>query len=241
MTGAVAVGVSGDAVVAACFAALSCVLVAPANAYRKALLAGVPTAVTVLVGLPLDLDPAATLVWMTLGGLWGVLLMSRLRVAKSDTGVPAVTAWLHAVVMAAAVALIVYVVTRYDVPHGYWVAMTMTIVLRPIGTETRALSAQRIAGTVLGVIVALLAAALLPGWALALTVVGLLIAVTGYAMLHKYGQQVTMLTPLVIIVASGGVGEAALTLAVERVAATLLGVLIAAGLAVGLRWLDERA
>lgn len=43
--------------------------------------------------------------------------------------------------------------------------MTMTIVLRPYGAETRAVARQRVVGSLVGALIALGLALVLPGWA----------------------------------------------------------------------------
>ncbi|MEZ5088346.1 MAG: hypothetical protein R2719_00765 [Micropruina sp.] len=52
LTGAVAVGLRGQPFTAACFVALCCLMVAPAELRQQGLLAGVPTAAALLVSVP---------------------------------------------------------------------------------------------------------------------------------------------------------------------------------------------
>ena len=61
--------------------------------------------------------------------------------------------------MAVAVGAVVYLVGAWDIPHGYWMALTLTVVLRPFDDQTRRKSLQRVVGTIGGVVLSLLLAA----------------------------------------------------------------------------------
>lgn len=229
LTGAVAVGLRGQPFTAACFVALCCLMVAPAELRQQGLLAGVPTAAALLVSVPGDYDQAATAGWMVLGSL---LLVAVAVVAKfprpAATGTPPEQAWRHAAAMAAAVGLVVYLVELYQVPHGYWVAVTITVVLRPLPDETRTRARQRILGTIAGVLLALVLAWLLPAWGVAIALVACLLFMISYALLDDYARQVVFLTPAVVLLApAGGTG----LIAAERALATLAGTLLAGVLA----------
>jgi hypothetical protein len=240
MTGVVASGISGEALPAACFVALACLLVAPANIVRNGLLAGIPTIAAVYTTLPAGPDPLEVGAWMLAAGAFIVLVASLtgLRKPAEPAGVLPWTAWAHAVAMAATVGVVVLVLGLVDVPHGYWIAMTMTVVLRPYGSETRTVARQRVGGTTLGAVLALALALLLPAWAGILVGAGLLVLVVANALLGRYAQQVTFLTPLIVLLGSAGTQDA-LDVAVERVAATVLGAALAGAIALALWRVDQ--
>lgn len=54
-----------------------------------------------------------------------------------------------------------YVVPTFDLPHGYWMPMTLALVLSSVAGVTRAKAAQRIVGTIGGGVLAGLLALLL--------------------------------------------------------------------------------
>jgi uncharacterized membrane protein YccC len=54
----------------------------------------------------------------------------------------------------------------------------------------------------------------------------------------RYAQQVMFLTPFIVLIGSGS-GEEAFGIGVQRVAATLLGALLAAGIALALWRVDQ--
>lgn len=233
LAGGVAVGLRGDAFAAACFVALCCVMIAPAEMRQESLLAGLPTAAAVLVAVPGAFTPAATAFWMVVGGLMAVAIAVLAKFPKAAVpGTPADRAWRHATVMAASVGLVVYLVQLYEVPHGYWVAVTLTVVLRPLHDLTRTKARQRIIGTVAGVVLALL----LPAWGVVLALAVCLALMTSYALLGDYLKQVVFLTPAVVLLApAGGVG----LYAAERAVATLVGTLLAGALALLLERADS--
>ena len=241
MTATVAAALPGQPFVAACFVALACLLVAPATMLDAGVVAGLPTVAAVYLTLPVEQDPAQVAMWVLAGGALGVLVLARVGRPAALRGLPARTAYVHAGTMAVAVGLTVLVVLHWEVPHGYWIAMTLTMVLRPFGAETRRLARQRVAGTLAGALVALALAALLPPWA-ALAAAGLLLVLmVGYAVLDRYGPTVACSTPFIVLLGAGGGGVAALGLAVERVGATVVGAVVAAGIALALARGEEGA
>ncbi|MCW5951687.1 MAG: FUSC family protein [Propionibacteriaceae bacterium] len=229
LAGAVGTGLRGQPFAAACFVALCCVVVAPAEMRQDGLLAGLPTAAAVLVSVPGNYDPAMTAGWMIVGSLLLVGISVVAKFPRSQAiGTPPGRAWRHAAVMAASVGIVVYLVQLYEVPHGYWVAVTLTVVLRPLHGLTRTKARQRILGTVVGVVLALLLAWLLPGWGVAIALVACLVLMNSYAMLNDYVRQVLFLTPAVVLLApADGTG----LIAAERAIATVIGTLLAGALA----------
>lgn len=236
LAGAVAVGLRGQPFAAACFVALCCVMIAPAEIRQEGLLAGLPTAAAVLVCVPGAYDPVLTAGWMVAGGLLLVAVSVVARFPRpAGTGTPPGRAWRHAAVMAVSVGVVVYLVQFYEVPHGYWVAVTLTVVLRPLHDITRTKARQRILGTVAGVVLALALAWILPAWGLVIALAVCLVLMNSYAMLGNYVRQVVFLTPAVVLLApAGGIG----LIAAERALATLIGTLLAGALALLLERLD---
>jgi uncharacterized membrane protein YccC len=222
----------------ACFVALCCLAAAPANLRREGLLAGLPTMAAVLLTVPGTLDPALTAGWVLLGAVATVALTFRLPRPPLAAGAPHPgSIWRHAVVMAVATAVVVYLVALLEVPHGYWVALTLTVVLRPGGDQTRLKAWHRIVGTVAGALLALLLVQLLPLWGVVVALAGCAVLVTGYAALGDDARQVVFLTPTVVLLGPPG---SHLAYALDRAAATLVGALLAVALALALARADDR-
>ncbi len=238
MAGAVAIGLRGQPVAAACFVALCCLLVAPAMTLQDGLMAAVPTAAAVLVLVPGDLDSGRTAIWMLIGGALVVGLATRLPRSAPVAGVEARRAWRHAAVMAVSVGAVVYLVAWWQVPHGYWVALTLTVVLRPFDDQTMSKAGQRVLGTIAGALLALVAATLLPLWALlALLAVSTVLSLA-YAIGQDYTRQVMFMTPAVVLLGSAGSSPG--LIASERALATVAGALLAAAIALGLAGIETR-
>lgn len=236
MAGAVGVGLRSQPFAAACFVALCCVMAAPAGIRQAGLLAGLPTVAAVLVSVPGSYEPVLTAVWMIAGSLLLVAISVVARVPRSMvSGVPPERAWRYAAVMAISVGIVVYLVQFYELSHGYWVAVTLTVVLQPWHDLTRAKARQRILGTVGGVLLALLIAEVLPAWAITIALAICLVMMNCYAIQGDYIRQVAFLTIAIVLLAPAG---GASLIAVERAIATLVGTLLAGALAVLLERAD---
>jgi hypothetical protein len=129
---------------------------------------------------------------------------------------------------------------RIGMPHGYWVPMTVMLVLRRGGTETILRGVQRVAGTFLGAGAATLLATLLrpDPWTLVALIV--LSAWCAYAVQWvNYGTFAISVTSYVaFLLALSGLPERAVV--GQRVTATLLGGLLGMA-ALGLARLGGRA
>lgn len=233
----VAVALRGQPFAAAGFVALCCLMVAPANQLGDGLMAGLPTAAAVLVAVPGDFTPSWTAAGVLLGGAVVVLIATRIPRTMRPADVEPVRAWRHAIVMAVAVGVVTYLVLALDVHHGYWVALTLTVVLRPFDDQTRSRAGQRVLGTFAGVVLAVLIAAVLPLWAIAVALVACLVLMTAYSTIGDYTRQVIFLTPTVVLL--GSAGDPGL-IAAERALATITGAILAGLVAMGLIWLDSK-
>jgi uncharacterized membrane protein YccC len=129
----------------------------------------------------------------------------------------------HALRLGVTLALAVVIYRTSDLPHGYWVALTVLVVLRPEFLETFIRGLARIGGTVIGAGVAtLLVAALLPSQA-ELTVLVVVVAWLAYAVLRvNYAIFAACVTALIaLLIAFFGAPE--ISAAKDRVLDTLVG------------------
>ncbi|MFZ0529840.1 MAG: FUSC family protein, partial [Propionicimonas sp.] len=147
-------------------------------------------------------------------------------------------AWRHAAVMALTVGPVVYLTQALGLPHGYWMALTLTVVLRPFDDQTWRKAWQRILGTLLGVVLSLLLAATLPLWAIVIALGATMVLTIAYSAQGDYLRQVVFLNPAAVLLGStASVGAAA----TERVIATVAGALLAGAVALLLAKYDQRA
>jgi hypothetical protein len=239
-TAAISVAMNGQPFVAACFAVLVCLLVAPANTIDSGLMGSVPpTAAVYLAATSMTFKPEATALWTVVGGLFVVVLMTRFRKPAQLKPITARVAYRHAGVMAGAMGLAIWAVLYFDVPHGYWVPMTMGIVLQPYASETLVKARQRIVGTIVGGILAVALAFVLPAPAILVALLPLTILTTAYALLGRYGHAVVFLTPTAVLLANLASQDDEITATIQRILATLAGGLIAGALALLLSGSDS--
>lgn len=232
LAGAVAVALRGQPLAAACFVALCCLLVAPAGTLQEGLLGMVPTVVAVLVLVPGEFQPGRTAIWLLFGGALVVGISTRLPRVTPPAGIEPPRAWRHAAVLAVAVGAVVYLLGLWDLPHGYWVALTLTAVVWPFDDQTMRRSSERVLGTIAGAALALVAATLLPVGGLLILLVATIVLGTAYALSRDYTRQVMFMTPAVVLIGSAGANAA--PFASERALAVLAGAVVAAAIALGL-------
>ena len=139
--------------------------------------------------------------------------------------------------MALAVGAVVYLVGIFELPHGYWVALTLTAVLRPSDDQTIRRSSERVLGTIGGALLALLATTVAPLWALLVLLVASTVLCIGYALTKDYTRQVLFMTPAVVLLGSAG---HPFLIASERALATLAGALLAVAIGLGLATFENR-
>jgi uncharacterized membrane protein YccC len=129
----------------------------------------------------------------------------------------------HAVRLASATAIAVAVARFADVPHGYWIPLTVVMVLRPETAHTYTRCVGRVAGNVIGIVVASAVILLLhpTGYVaatLAVVFLGVAYAVSGFGYL---ALSAALAAAIVLLVDVGGTtGTAAVG---DRLLATLIG------------------
>lgn len=115
-------------------------------------------------------------------------------------------------------------------PHGYWLPFTMVVVLQPDYGATRQRAAQRVLGTVAG---SLAASALLwvqmPPAAL-LAAIAVCVFIFAYTVRQHYAFGIFFVTVFVVLLMEA-TGPVTVAVALERVAATIVGGLLALGAA----------
>jgi uncharacterized membrane protein YccC len=129
----------------------------------------------------------------------------------------------HAVRLASATAIAVAVARFADVPHGYWIPLTVVMVLRPETAHTYTRCVGRVAGNVIGIVVASAVILLLhpTGYVaatLAVVFLGVAYAVSGVGYL---ALSAALAAAIVLLVDVGGTTAAAAV--GDRLLATLIG------------------
>lgn len=176
--------------------------------------------------------------WLALGGALIIVLGAAMKASRPVPGVANAVAARHAVATGAAAGLASYVTTAMGLSHGYWLVLTLALVLRPQRGESGGEAADRVVGTLLGVAVGIGVVVLLPLVVSLILVVAFLVLTVGWALAGNRRRQSAFVTPVVLILGSGGVAGTTVGLAVERLLFTAVGAAVAVGLAVLLHRLD---
>lgn len=227
--------------------ALAVVLIAllngPANAYSAGMLTLAPILTLVLAVSDHGMTWWQACIWAIIGGWVGVGLVMLLHFGGgAPKPLPQSLAWRHSIVLAIAAGLSILVVGLLGLDHGYWITVTLIIVLRPVPGDRRSILIQRLAGTLAGAVIALVVVLLVPANLLLLCAFVFLFALAAYAMSGNYFLQTMFLTPMLLLFLSSGEGqEATLDLMVKRVGFTIAGIIIVAFLAWGLQQWDRYA
>jgi hypothetical protein len=234
---------AGDPWLSGLAVAVALLLTAPANAYSAGMLMMAPILTMVFAVTERGWPWWQAGAWGVVGGLVGLAIALLMRFGRRPPQpIPRPLAWRHAVVVAVAAGASTVVAELLQLPHGYWVAVTLMVVLRPVAGERRAYVRQRLAGTLAGAVVALVIVWLLPADLLLVAAFASLVLLAAYAMSGSYFMQTLFLTPMLLIFLSVE-DEAGATVALtfERVVFTVVGVVLAVGLAVVMERWDERS
>jgi len=138
-------------------------------------------------------------------------------------------AFRHAVRVGATLAVAVAVAHLFPFGHGYWLPMTVMIVLKPDFAATLSRGVARSIGTLVGAgLVTLLLAALRPSAAGLITLTVLLYALSIAVLRASYAVYSVAIASLVVVLL-GFTGAPAASLAADRAFYTVLGALLALG------------
>jgi hypothetical protein len=219
------------------------VLTAPANAYSAGMLMLAPILTMVFAVTDRGWTWWQAGVWGVIGGLVGLGIARAMKFGQRPPQPLSPTlAWRHAIVLGIAAGLSIVAAEVLDLDHGYWVAVTLIVVLRPVPGERRDYVEQRVAGTLTGALIALAVVWVLPPALLLAAAFVFLVVLAAYAMSGNYFMQTMFLTPMLLLfLSAGGETEVTVSLTIGRVMFTVIGALLAAALAWGMERWDERS
>ena len=99
--------------------------------------------------------------------------------------------------IASAIAIALYKIFRIE--HGYWLIITVLVIVKPVFADTRKRALERVAGSVVGGIVAVIFAALIQN-VIALDALLVLFSILAFSHVRtNYGFYVLFLTPFVVL------------------------------------------
>lgn len=218
---------------------LAALLMALTNQISAGLMTLAPVIVILFGPGPVDEPWLTSLFWVFAGGLLGIAVARMFKFESARRPVLPGVAWRHAVVIAVLGAGTMWWALEYQIPHGYWVTVTIVIALRPLPEERNDTLRGRLLGTLLGALIAL--AVILTGNVVLGVVVALacLLLLTAYALGGSYFMQTLFLTPMLLVFASLGDMEKGLEYTSQRVFYTIVGAVIGIAAAVLLSRFDR--
>lgn len=219
---------------------VSAILSALTNQRSAGLLSLAPIMVILFGPGPISLEWWVAALWILGGGVVGAVITKMLKFQAPVMPVEKRTAWEHGLAVGILCAGVMFWSLANNVPHGYWIAVTVLMALRPLPNQRRETLSGRLIGTFLGAIIALLAVLLLPLWAAVVVAVLCLFALVWYTMGGAYLMQALVLTPMLLIFASLGDIDRGFELTIERVLFTVIGVAAAVLVALMLRRFESR-
>ena len=107
-------------------------------------------------------SPAQMVLWVISGLGYGFLVAIALKLRAGVPGFHPVDAWGHALILGAMCGAATWSAIELDLSNGYWLVITLVVVLRPTPDYTLRRTRERILGTLGGGLIALGAATLLP-------------------------------------------------------------------------------
>lgn len=215
----------------------ACALAAKRGLHSAVLM--VPVFISFVLAAPPEVPgmsavPAAFLtgVVLLLGGLWATasarVLLGRPRRTSEGQALSTRATIAYAVLMAVVIGIATWAVLNFAKDHqGAWLLLTLIIVLQPSPHDTVVTSLQRLGGTLVGGVIALVLILAGVDATLALVVGGLLLFAAlsvRYVLKRPYWEYITVLTPAVILLDSPGLDM--MRVAEDRVGYTLIATLV---------------
>lgn len=204
---------------------------------------GAMVAVLVAVGASTGLPDERWLTALAIGaGVATIVLTTTLLGIRAPASpVAPALAWRHAAALALTAAPVLGIVVQQHVTHGYWLVLTLALVLRPARDETRTLARDRVVGTVAGLTAGVAAVVLLPTWAALALAVPCVLLTAAWSLAGDNRRSTAYAAPLLVLLGSSGLAGSGVALALERTLFTLAGVALAAAVAYALDVVDRRA
>ena len=141
---------------------LSAVLLGLTNQHSAGLMTLAPIIVIIFGPGPVQLEWWQAGVWTLAGGVVGLIVVKVLKFEAPPRPIPPAVAWRHALVLGVLSAAAMYWALANGISHGYWIAVTIIVALRPLPQERGDTLRGRLLGTILGALIALPVVLFLP-------------------------------------------------------------------------------
>ena len=203
---------------------VSAALLGLTNQHSAGLMTLAPAIVIIFGPSAIDMSAPATFGYVLLGGIIGWIVIRLFKFEAQANPVPQGVAWRHAIVLGVLSAVAVYWALANDVSHGYWVAVTLVVALRPLPEQRANTLRDRLLGTLVGALLSFVVIIWAPVWVAAIVAAICLVLLATYSMGGSYFMQTLFLTPMLLIFATIGDEQQGITYTSERVFYTIVGV-----------------
>lgn len=216
---------------------VAALLLALTNQHSAGLMTLAPAIVVVFGPTSLEFTWWEAFAYVLAGGIVGTIVIRFFTFEAEPQPVPSGVAWRHALVLGVLSAAAMYWALSNAISHGYWIAITLVVALRPLPEQRAHILRDRLLGTLAGALLAFVVIVTLPTALAALVAAVCLVLLATYSLGGSYFMQTLFLTPMLLIFATLGDEDKGITYTAERVFYTLVGVVIGVGAAVLLdRW-----
>jgi Fusaric acid resistance protein-like len=230
---------AGSPVLAAICVGAAALVQAPLNLRCAGIGVFLPALVAIAASVGLRVDVAVFALWLAAGVALIIGIAHLLGVQGPVVGVARSMALRHAAVTALATGAAMYLTNRLEVGHGYWLVMTLALVLRPVRAETGTQARDRTLGTIAGVVLGTAIVLFVPLWLSLVLVVAFLVVTVAWGITGDTLRSTLFSTPLVVILGSSGLASRSVEVALDRLILTVLGATVAIGLAYVLHRFDS--
>ena len=137
----------------------------------------------------------------------------------------------HAVATAVSCGVALGIALAFQIDHGYWLVVTLALVLRPVRHETVPTARARVTGTVVGVVISVALVIVMPTAAVLMLAMACVLLSIAWGIAADVRGSTIFATPAIILMASSGAAGAVVEFGLLRLVLTVIGALVAALLA----------
>ncbi|MGB5952008.1 MAG: FUSC family protein [Ornithinimicrobium sp.] len=200
-----------------------------------------PVIAAVFSSIALPTPAIYVAIWVGVGYAFIELLSVGLRLPRSASGVERGVAWLHATMFAALAGPGVFITQTFEVGHGYWLLLTLAVVLQPSPSAARAVGRARLAGTITGVVAAIVLVVVMPPPLLVLAAAACTFLTVAWGIAQDIVRQAHYGVLAILFLGSGGSLATGVDLGIERLILTAAAVILAIAASTALDRIERRS
>ncbi|MGC1209281.1 MAG: FUSC family protein [Ornithinimicrobium sp.] len=220
------------------------VLLALAQAPLTASAAGIavfaPVIAAVFASVDVGEGPLTVGLGVGIGFIFVQLVTAALRLPRASAAVPKAIAWRHAAVFAFLAGPAVLLTRTLELDHGYWLVLTLAVVLQPSPQAAQSVARSRLIGTVTGVVLAIAMVLVLPGPILLVATAMCALLAAGWGIAQNVEKQAHYGVLAILFLGSGGSLATGVDLGLERLGLTAVAVALAVGVSTALRQVEAQ-